>query len=113
MVKVEAVIHPSKIEDVKTALDQLEIANIVVTPTYIHNDLPAARGNYRGSVILIDLPRWKVELIISSLQVNEVVDAILNAARSEVPGDQDTVTVFELADAIRINSRKRVGLAWS
>jgi len=113
MVKVEAVIHPSRLDEVKAALDRIGITNVLLTQAQIHGDLPETRGNYRGCPVIIDLPRWKVEVIISSLQVEEVVDAILCTGRTELPGDQDTVAIFELADAIRINSRRRVGLAWS
>jgi len=52
--------------------------------------------------------RIKLEMLVSSLQTDEVVDAILRAARTDGPGDDGTILITEIADAISVRTGERV-----
>ena len=63
---------------------------------------------YRGAEYYVDVPRVKLEMLVSSLQTEEVVEAILQAARTDVPGDDGMIVVTEVADAISVRTGERV-----
>jgi len=109
MVKIEAFIQPFKLDEVKTALKPLGIGAIVISEVFESGGPAPLKGVYRGHEYVVDTPRVKLEMLISSLQVDEVVETLSLAARTNGPGDDGIILIQEVADAIRIRSGARVG----
>jgi nitrogen regulatory protein PII len=59
------------------------------------------------------VPKVKLEMVVSSHRADEVIDIISRAARTDVAGDDGTVLVYEIADAVRIRNGRRVEFALS
>jgi nitrogen regulatory protein PII len=103
MVKIEAIIQPFKLDEVRSTLAALGVAGTLTLHVVAHGD-GDAKSYYRGAQYPVDLPRVKIELLASAERVDEIVGALINAARSTVPGDDGTILVYEVADAIRIRT---------
>lgn len=113
MVKIEAIIYPFKLDGVKAALEDLGITGITLCHVLVHGGLVGQKMFYRGAKYNTDALGVKVELLVSSLVVDEVVDAISRAARTNAPGDDGTIMVSKMADAISVRSGQRVKFALS
>jgi nitrogen regulatory protein PII len=68
---------------------------------------------YRGGEYQVDVPRVKLEMVVSSHRVDDVIEAISRAARTGIEGDDGTVLVYEIMDAIRIRNGRRMEFALS
>jgi nitrogen regulatory protein P-II 1 len=108
MIKIEAIVQPFRLDAVKLALDGLGISRITISHVLDHGGPMALKAVYRGAQYYVDVPRVKLEMLISSLQTDEVIDAILQAARTDGPGDDGTILVTEVADAISVRTGERV-----
>jgi nitrogen regulatory protein PII len=108
MMKLEAIVQPSKLEEVKAALEELQIQGIVISEVLDQGGPSAQTATYRGAKYRIDVQRVKIEMLLSSLQVDEVVAVISRAARSTGRSDDGTILVYEVAEAIRIGTGRRV-----
>lgn len=107
MTKVEAVIQPSKLDDVKTALLELGIDGMTVIEARGHGRQKGHTEFYRGREYTVDLlPKIKVELVIADERVEEVVAALVKAARTGKIGD-GKIFLTKIADAIRIRNDER------
>jgi nitrogen regulatory protein P-II 1 len=111
MVKIEALIQPFKLEDVKAALAPLGIGSIMISEVFECGGPAPVTGMYRGHAYRLDLPKVKLEILTSSLLIDDVVDAVTRAARTNGPGDDGMILVHEVADAIRIRSGARAAFA--
>jgi nitrogen regulatory protein PII len=111
MVKIEAFIQPFKLEDVKAALKPFSIPGVMISEVFESGGAAPLQVVYRGHQYVMDAPKMKLELLVSSLQAEEVVEALTLAARTEGRGDDGIVLIHELADAIRIRSGARVEFA--
>ena len=107
MFKVEALIQPHKLDEVCCALAAFEIPSVIVTEARDHGPSAALKSTYRGSEWTAAVPRAKVEVLVSSLLVDDVVDALLAAARTNLAADDGTVVVYPVAEAIRIRDGER------
>ena len=107
MFKVEALIQPHKLDEVCCALAAFQIPSVIVTEARDHGPSAAIKSTYRGSEWTAAVPRAKVEVLVSSLLVDDVVDALLAAARTHVAADDGTVVVYPVAEAIRISDGER------
>jgi nitrogen regulatory protein P-II 1 len=107
MFKVEALIQPHKLDEVCGALAAFQIPSVVVTEARDHGPSAAVKSTYRGSEWTAAVPRVKVEVLVSSLLVDDVVDMLLASARTQVAADDGTVVVYPVADAIRIRDGER------
>jgi nitrogen regulatory protein P-II 1 len=108
MIKIEAIVQPFRLDAVKLALDGLGISRITISHVLDHGGPMALKAVYRGAQYYVDVPRVKLEMLISSLQTDEVIDAILQAARTDGPGDDGTILVTEVGDAISVRTGERV-----
>ena len=108
MIKIEAIVHPFRLDSVKLALDGLGIEGIIISHVLDHGGPRGLKAVYRGAEYYVDVPRVKLEMLVSSLQTEEVVEAILQAARTDVPGDDGMIVVTEVADAISVRTGERV-----
>jgi nitrogen regulatory protein P-II 1 len=104
MKKVEAVIQPHKLDEVKEALKSISIDGITISEVRGHGRQKGHREVYRGMEYEVDLlPKVKLEIIIPDARLDEVTRAIANAARTGRIGD-GKIFVYEVMDAIRIRN---------
>jgi nitrogen regulatory protein P-II 1 len=107
MKKIEAIIQPHKIEEVKEALKQIGIDGMTITEVRGHGRKKGHKEVYRGMEYQVDLlPKVKLELVVPSARANEVIKALADAARSGKIGD-GKIFVFDVAEAIRIRNDDR------
>jgi nitrogen regulatory protein P-II 1 len=104
MVKIEALIHPFKLDDVKATLEKLYVGVTVISEVMSHGGPAKYKAYYRGAEYHVDVPRLKLEMLVSSERADEIIDAVLRVARTSVPGDDGTILVYEVADAIQIRT---------
>ncbi|HEX4773669.1 MAG TPA: P-II family nitrogen regulator [Bryobacteraceae bacterium] len=104
MKKVEAVIQPHKLDEVKEALKSISIDGITISEVRGHGRQKGHREVYRGMEYEVDLlPKIKLEIIIPDTRLDEVTRAIASAARTGKIGD-GKIFVYEVMDAIRIRN---------
>ena len=107
MKKIEAIIKPFRLEDVKEALSQVGVVGLTVTEV---KGFGRQRGHteiYRGAEYTVDfLPKLKIELVLPDAQVESAVSAILNTAKTGKIGD-GKIFVLQVEDAIRIRTEER------
>ena len=108
MIKIEAIVQPFNLDSIKLALDGLGILGITISHVLDHGGPAGLKAVYRGAEYYVDLPKVKLEMLVSSLQTDEVIDAILQAVRKNRPGDDGTILVTEIADAISVRTGERV-----
>lgn len=107
MMKIEAVIHPYKLDDVKNALNGLGCGQITVSGVLLNQSPKAVTTRYRGSEYRVDPPKVKLELLVPRDGVDRVVELLSHAADA-ADGDDGTIVVYELSDAIRIHGGTRL-----
>ena len=104
MKKVEAVIKPFKLDDVKDALHEVGVSGITVTEVKGFGRQKGHTELYRGAEYVVDfLPKVKVEAVVEDDQVERVVEAIEAAARTGRIGD-GKIFVLPVEQAIRIRT---------
>ena len=107
MKKIEAIIQPFKLEEVKEALKTIGIDGMTITEVRGHGRQKGHKETYRGQEYNVDLlPKVKVELVVTADRSNEVTGAIANSARTGKIGD-GKIFVYEVAEAIRIRNDDR------
>ena len=108
MVKVEAIIQPFKLDEVKAALAGLGIEGVTILHVLGHTGPDGLKARYRGGEYCVDTPKVKLEMVVSSHRADDVMDAISRAARTDLKGDDGIVLVYEIADAVRIRNGRRM-----
>jgi nitrogen regulatory protein P-II 1 len=104
MKKVEAIIRPSKLDEVKQALDKAGVQGITVTEVRGHGRQRGHSEMYRGAEYVVDfLPKIKVEIIVGDKHVHAVLDAIIAAANTRRIGD-GKIFVTDVAEVVRIRT---------
>jgi nitrogen regulatory protein PII len=107
MKKVEAIIKPFKMEDVKDALLEAGIEGMTVTEVKGFGRQKGHTEIYRGSEYTVDfLPKVKFEIVLDDANVQTAVNAIIQAARTGKIGD-GKVFVLPIEEAIRIRTDER------
>jgi nitrogen regulatory protein P-II 1 len=107
MKKIEAVIQPFKLEEVKEALKAIGIDGMTVTEVRGHGRQKGHKEVYRGQEYQVDLlPKVKVEMVVASVRAEEVIAALSAAAKTGKIGD-GKIFVYEVAEAIRIRNDER------
>jgi len=107
MKKIEAIIQPHKLEDVKEALKAIGIDGMTITEVRGHGRQKGHKEIYRGMEYQVDLlPKVKVELVIPSERADEVVRTVVTSARTGKIGE-GKVFVYDVAEAIRIRNDDR------
>ena len=105
--KIEAIIRPFRLDDVKDALETLGVGGMTVTEVKGFGRQRGKSEVYRGAEYVVDfVPKVKVEVVVEDELVDRCVDAIEKAARSGRIGD-GKIFVFELKDAVRIRTGER------
>jgi len=107
MKKIEAIIQPQKLESVKSALIAIGVDGITVSEVRGHGRQKGHKEVYRGMEYNVDLlPKLKIEVVIQSARVNEVIAAIMTAAKTGSIGD-GKIFVSDVLDAVRIRNDDR------
>jgi nitrogen regulatory protein P-II 1 len=107
MKKIEAIIKPFKLDEVKDALNQIGLKGITVLEAKGFGRQKGHTELYRGAEYVVDfLPKVKVEVVVADSLVEKAMDAIVKAARTGKIGD-GKVFVFDVVDAFRIRNDDR------
>ena len=105
--KVEAVIKPFKLDDVKDALHDAGVSGITVTEVKGFGRQKGHTELYRGAEYVIDfLPKVKIEVVVEDSLVDNVVEAIAESARTGRIGD-GKIFVLDVEQAVRIRTGDR------
>ncbi len=104
MKKIEAVIKPFKLDEVKEALQELGVQGMTVLEAKGYGRQKGHTELYRGAEYVVDfLPKIKLEMVVADDQASAVVDAIVIAARTGRIGD-GKIFVTDVAEVIRIRT---------
>jgi nitrogen regulatory protein P-II 1 len=107
MKKIEAIIQPFKLDEVKEALKNIGIDGMTISEVRGHGRQKGHKEVYRGQEYNVDLlPKVKVEMVVSSERASEVIQAVTGAARTGKIGD-GKIFVYDVAEAIRIRNDDR------
>lgn len=107
MKKIEAIIKPFKLEEVKDALHEIGIQGLTVTEAKGFGRQKGHTEIYRGSEYTVDfLPKLKVELVITDDLVDRAVTAIIKGAKTGKIGD-GKIFVSAIEEAIRIRTEEK------
>ena len=107
MMKLEAVIQPSRFESVKDALREIGVEGMTVTEVRGHGRQKGHTEVYRGREYTVDLlPKMKLEIVLPDNLVNRVVDTILKTAKTGKIGD-GKIFLSRVEEAIRIRNEER------
>ncbi len=104
MKKIEAIIKPFKLDEVKEALQEIGLQGITVTEAKGFGRQKGQTELYRGAEYVVDfLPKVKVEIVLGDDMVEKAVEAIQNSAKTGRIGD-GKIFVSSVEDAIRIRT---------
>jgi nitrogen regulatory protein P-II 1 len=107
MKKIEAIVKPFKLDEVKEALQGIGIQGMTVTEVKGFGRQKGHTELYRGAEYVVDfLPKIKIEVVISDELVDKAVQVIVEAANTGRIGD-GKIFVFDVAEAIRIRTGER------
>ncbi|HEY3327230.1 MAG TPA: P-II family nitrogen regulator [Novimethylophilus sp.] len=104
MKKIEAIIKPFKLDEVREALSEIGVTGMTVTEVKGFGRQKGHTELYRGAEYVVDfLPKIKLELVVSDEQVERAIEAIINAARTGKIGD-GKIFVTSVEKVIRIRT---------
>ena len=104
MKKIEAIIKPFKLDDVKEALQEIGLQGLTVTEAKGFGRQKGHTELYRGAEYVVDfLPKMKIELVVPDGRVDAAIEAIQNAARTGRIGD-GKIFITPVESAIRIRT---------
>jgi nitrogen regulatory protein PII len=107
MKKIEAIIKPFKLDDVKEALNGIGIKGMTVSDVKGYGRQKGHKEIYRGAEYEVDfIPKTKLEIIVDASQVNQVVDTIREAANTDKIGD-GKIFVLPVEEIIRVRTGER------
>jgi nitrogen regulatory protein P-II 1 len=107
MKKIEAIIKPFKLDDVKDALQEIGLHGITVTEARGFGRQKGHTELYRGAEYVVDfLPKVKIEIIVTDELVEKTIEAIVSAAQTGRIGD-GKIFVSPIEDVIRIRTGER------
>ena len=107
MKKIEAIIKPFKLNEVKDALHEIGLLGMTVSEVKGFGRQKGHTEIYRGSEYTVDfLPKIKIEIVLPDAQVDAAVQAIINSAKTGKIGD-GKVFISEVEDAVRIRTEER------
>jgi len=107
MKKIEAIIQPFKLDEVKEALQAIGIEGMTISEVRGHGRQKGHKEVYRGQEYTVDLlPKVKIELVVSDIRVDEVTRTLVQAACTGKIGD-GKIFVMDVLEAIRIRNDDR------
>jgi nitrogen regulatory protein P-II 1 len=107
MKRIEAIIKPYKLDEVKSRLREIGVSGMTVSEVKGFGRTGGRTEVYRGSAYVVDfVPKMKVEVVIKDSLVHDVVEAITSAARTGKIGD-GKIFVTNIDEAVRIRTGER------
>ena len=107
MKKVEAIIKPFKLDDVKEALNEIGIQGMTISEVKGYGRQKGHKEIYRGAEYVVDfIPKVKIEIVVEAGQVAQVVDTIREAANTGKLGD-GKIFVQAIEEALRVRTGER------
>jgi nitrogen regulatory protein P-II 1 len=107
MKKVEAIIKPFKLDEVKDALGEIGIQGMTVSEVKGFGRTGGKKEVYRGSAYVVDfVPKVKIEVVVADSQVSQVIETIQQAAKTGRIGD-GKIFVLAIEEAVRIRTGER------
>jgi nitrogen regulatory protein P-II 1 len=107
MKKIEAIIKPFKLDDVKEALNDIGIKGMTVSEVKGYGRQKGHKEIYRGAEYIVDfIPKVKLEIIVEASQVDEVIEKIRNAANTGKIGD-GKIFVLPVEEVIRVRTGEK------
>jgi len=107
MKKIEAIIKPFKLDDVKEALSDIGIQGMTVSETKGYGRQKGHKEVYRGAEYAVDfVPKLKLEIVVDDDMLEQVIDTILKTAYTGKIGD-GKIFIHDMADAVRIRTGER------
>jgi len=107
MKKIEAIIKPFKLDEVREALSQAGVSGLTVTESKGFGRQKGHTEHYRGAEYQVDfLPKIRLEVVVRDDQAEAVVSAIAEAANTQKIGD-GKIFVSDVSDAVRIRTGER------
>ena len=104
MKKIEAIIKPFRLEEVKDALAEIGITGMTVSEVKGYGRQKGHSELYRGAEYVVDfLPKIKLELVVGEAQLDQVVDTIVEAARTGKIGD-GKIFITDIEKVVRIRT---------
>ncbi|MDH7603308.1 MAG: P-II family nitrogen regulator [Melioribacter sp.] len=104
MKKIEAIIRPFKLDEVKEALLEIGVHGMTITEVRGYGRQKGHKETYRGSEYQIEfVPKLKIEIVVDDSILEKVVDAILTTAKTGQVGD-GKIFISDISDAIRIRT---------
>jgi len=107
MIKIEAIIQPSKLDAAREALKGISVEGMTVSEVRGHGRQKGHKEVYRGREYFVDLlPKIKLEMVVPSSRRDEIVQVLSNAVRTGAIGD-GKIFVTEVGEVIRIRDEAR------
>ncbi len=104
MKKIEAIIKPFKLDEVKEALNEIGIKGMTITEVKGYGRQKGHKEIYRGAEYVVDfIPKIKIEIIVASNQANQVVETIRKSANTGKLGD-GKIFITPIEQAIRVRT---------
>jgi nitrogen regulatory protein P-II 1 len=107
MKKIEAVIRPEKLDDVRKAIEAVGYPGVTITEAEGHGKQKGVVQQWRGETYRVEfLPKVKLELVVSDSDVERIIQAIIKAAKTGQVGD-GKIFVSDVRDAVKIRTGER------
>ncbi|MDX2433245.1 MAG: DUF3240 domain-containing protein [Desulfobacterales bacterium] len=107
MKKIEAIIKPFKVDDVKEALNAIGIKGMTISEVKGYGRQKGHKEIYRGAEYIVDfIPKTKMEIIVEASQVDEIVETIRNAANTGKIGD-GKIFVLPVEEVVRVRTGEK------
>jgi nitrogen regulatory protein PII len=107
MKKIEAIVKPFKLDDVKEALNEIGIQGMTISEVKGYGRQKGHKEIYRGAEYVVDfIPKVKIEIIVDSERADQVVEAIQKAANTGKIGD-GKIFVFSVEEVIRVRTGEK------
>ena len=107
MKKIEAIVKPFKLDDVKEALNEIGIQGMTISEVKGYGRQKGHKEIYRGAEYVVDfIPKVKIEIIVDSDRADQVVDTISKAANTGKIGD-GKIFVFSVEEVIRVRTGEK------
>jgi nitrogen regulatory protein P-II 1 len=107
MKKIEAIVRPEKVEDVRKALEKSGYPGVTITEVEGHGKQKGVTRQWRGESYKVDLlPKAKLEIVVSDKDADRLISAVSAAAKTGAVGD-GKIFVSDVKDVVRIRTGER------
>ena len=107
MKKIEAIVKPFKLDDIKEALNEIGIQGMTISEVKGYGRQKGHKEIYRGAEYVVDfIPKIKIELVVDAAIADQVVEKIRNAANTGKIGD-GKIFIFSVEEAIRVRTGEK------